>query len=91
MKTLGFVMMGVLLAGCSGGFDDVPKDLCKKQHMDGEMAVCDELYDAAPYVHLPKDESDHVYAGAVGALKLAMSMPGDYFQQLKSAQTAAAA
>ena len=67
MKTLGFVMMGALLAGCSRGFDDVPGDLCKKQHMDGQMAVCDELYDEAPYVHLPKDESDHVYAGAVGS------------------------
>jgi hypothetical protein len=67
MKTPGFVMMGALLGGCSGGFDDVPSDLCKKQHMDGEMAVCDELYAEAPHIHLPKDESDRVFAGIDGS------------------------
>jgi rod shape-determining protein MreB len=33
---------------------------------------------------------DAVFAGAVGALKLAMSMPPDYFHKLKTAQQAAA-
>jgi hypothetical protein len=67
MKAIGLVAMGVVLAGCSGGLDAVPGDLCKKQHVEqrseGEVAVCDELYDQAPYVHLPKDESDRAFAG----------------------------
>ncbi len=66
MRTISFFMMGALLAGCSG-FDDLPSDVCQKQHTedtsDGEIIVCDELYSEAPYVHLPKSESDHAYAG----------------------------
>jgi rod shape-determining protein MreB len=34
---------------------------------------------------------DAVFAGAVGALKLAMSMPVEYFHKLKAGQAAAAA
>ena len=68
MRTIGFFMMGALLAGCSG-FDDLPSDVCKKQHVeetsDGEIVVCDELYPEAPYVHLPESTSEHAYAGIV--------------------------
>lgn len=67
MKRLFLMTMGVLFAGCSGDFGELPKDVCKKEHVkdtaDGEVVVCDELFDEAPYIHLPKDEDGRAFAG----------------------------
>lgn len=54
-----------LLVGCDSDsqYSDIPPDACKKQHMNGEMAVCEELYAEKPYVHLPKDTDFEVFAG----------------------------
>jgi len=69
MKRLASMVLGIVFGGCSG-YGEIPADLCKKQHIeegaDGEIAVCEELYDEAPYIHLPKDEADRAFAGVVG-------------------------
>jgi hypothetical protein len=76
MKRLGIgvLAMGALLGGCAGqgsDFEPLPGDVCAKQHSattseGDELVVCDALYEDAPFVHLPKLDQDHVFAGIVG-------------------------
>jgi hypothetical protein len=37
-------------------------DFCAAQHVEGDVTVCDALYDTAPLVHLPKSDATRAYA-----------------------------
>jgi hypothetical protein len=58
---------GALAVGCGADaeapFGPIPGDLCAVQHEEGGMAVCDELYAEAPFVHLPEASATRVIAG----------------------------
>jgi hypothetical protein len=68
---------GTLLAACGGaaGSDHldptpsgpVPADLCAVQHDQDGIAVCDQLYAEAPFVHLPAASATRVIAGLQNA------------------------
>jgi len=76
MRRLGLWVLGTaaLLGGCASEpnhFDALPDDVCAKQHhettSDGhDVVVCEALYAAAPFVHLPKAEQGRAFAGIVG-------------------------
>jgi hypothetical protein len=37
-------------------------DFCAAQHQEGDLTVCDALYEEAPFVHLPASDATRAYA-----------------------------
>ena len=79
MRHIGFLMFGLatVVVGCgsdAGGGPDRPapnptvNDFCAAQHIDGDVTVCDALYEEAPFVHLPKSDETHAFAALKGGL-----------------------